>query len=232
MQIRAEKRMSSGFTILAAYQYSKLFSNGQGWLEDGFAQNVYNRAADKALSVLNFPSRFVVSYLYELPFGAHKKLLNGRLVSVLAGGWQVGGITTLQRGNPFAVTAVGASPYITGSWRPNVVSDPSLPSGQRSFAQWFNPSAFAFPVNSFTFGDGPRTLPRTLRPGIENFDFTITKMTRIRENVSVQFRVEFFNGFNHVNLMGPGQVLGTATFGQITTAREGRDIQFGLKVLF
>src|SRR5204863_7323629 len=109
---------------------------------------------------------------------------------------------------------------------------PTLPASLRSIAQWFNPNAFAFPANSYTFGNGPRTLPRTLRPGIQNFDFTVTKMTHIKERMSLQFRAEAFNALNHPNFMGPAGQLGSPTFGQITAAREGRDIQFGLKLLY
>ena len=52
------------------------------------------------------------------------------------------------------------------------------------------------------------------------------------ERGNVQFRAEFFDLFNHLNFGGPGTSFGTASFGVIGSANDGRTIQFGLKLLF
>lgn len=82
-------------------------------------------------------------------------------------------------------------------------------------------------------------------PGLTNLDMALLKSTRIRENMNLQFRAEFFNILNHTNLSYPAAALFTgtpsptttlgrnATAGQITTyASPSREIQLGLKLVF
>ena len=56
-------------------------------------------------------------------------------------------------------------------------------------------------------------------------DFAVT------ERIGMQFRVEFFNAFNHTNFGVPGVTLGSG-FGQIVSASDARIIQFALKLKF
>jgi hypothetical protein len=67
------------------------------------------------------------------------------------------------------------------------------------------------------------------------------KTTAITERTSLQFRVETFNTFNHVNLGAPGTTFSSASasgpnnntnFGVISTASPGRQIQLALKLIF
>jgi len=67
---------------------------------------------------------------------------------------------------------------------------------------------------------------------LTNFDFSLTKNTRINDRINTQFRAEFFNGFNHANFGSPGNALGNANFGVISSALDPRIIQLGLKILF
>jgi hypothetical protein len=74
----------------------------------------------------------------------------------------------------------------------------------------------------------------------------LLKTTKITENMTLQFRAEIFNIFNHTNLSlpyatvftgsaSPTAILtyNTATAGQIPTAGvPSREIQFGLKLIF
>ena len=54
-----------------------------------------------------------------------------------------------------------------------------------------------------------------------------------REGLRVQFRSEFFNLFNSVNLGNPNaSVSSGATMGRITSAADARVIQFAIKFLF
>ena len=60
-----------------------------------------------------------------------------------------------------------------------------------------------------------------------------TKVGGIREDADLQFRMEFFNLFNHAQFNPPGNTLNTATFGEITSSSvPGRILQFGLKYSF
>ena len=70
-------------------------------------------------------------------------------------------------------------------------------------------------------------------PGQNNFDFSITKDTRIMEGLTMQFRSEFYNLWNHAQYNPPGNDLNTTTFGVISSSSvPPRVVQFGLKFLF
>jgi len=68
-------------------------------------------------------------------------------------------------------------------------------------------------------------------PGINNWDLALHKDTRIGENSALEFRLEFFNVFNHAQFTNPtGEI--NSNIGQITNARDGRIGQAALKFSF
>ena len=70
-------------------------------------------------------------------------------------------------------------------------------------------------------------------PGLQQWDFSATKNTRIRGRHSFEFRFEAFNFLNHPNYNTPSVDVRTpATFGRITSARTMREMQIGLKYIF
>ena len=73
-------------------------------------------------------------------------------------------------------------------------------------------------------------------PGINNWDFSVQKDFKFGEGRAVEFRSEFFNAFNHVQFYSPtyqnGAIGGDGQFGQVTSDRGPRVIQFALKVYF
>ena len=58
------------------------------------------------------------------------------------------------------------------------------------------------------------------------------KNTAITERVNTQLRVEFFNFLNHPQWLPPNRFVDQASFGVISSAKDPRIIQFGLKILF
>ena len=81
-----------------------------------------------------------------------------------------------------------------------------------------------------TFGNSGRNILRG--PRFFNADMSLLKDTRVTERVSVQLRAEFFNIFNTVRFNTPNRNVSSSQFGRITSARDPRIIQFGLKLLF
>jgi hypothetical protein len=113
--------------------------------------------------------------------------------------------------------------------RVNVLRDPNLPADQRTVQHWFDTSALAAPP-SFTFGNAPRTL--VMVPGLIELSASLLKNFRFRERIAFQFRVDSLNVINHANFNPPGNQLGAATFGVISSAKDPRTMQLGLKVEF
>jgi hypothetical protein len=69
-------------------------------------------------------------------------------------------------------------------------------------------------------------------PGINNWDLSFLKRTKITESKSVEFRAEFFNAFNHVQFLNPDTNGFDGTFGQISQDRGPRLVQFALKFYY
>ena len=88
-----------------------------------------------------------------------------------------------------SLTVRGAPSNTGGPDRPNMLHDWHLASG-RGLQSWFDTAAIA-PTAPFTFGNAGRNL--ISGPPVANLDFAIYKSFRIRERVSLQFRMEAFD---------------------------------------
>ncbi|HXN29755.1 MAG TPA: carboxypeptidase regulatory-like domain-containing protein [Candidatus Acidoferrales bacterium] len=255
-QLTVDKRFSHGFIFRAAYTLSKTIDLTSGFrARSSEYTDPLDYRLDRALADFDTPQRLVISGLWELPFD--HGIENGILKKIL-GGWQFNAIASYQKGNPFSLFSNNNSsqqdqnPDLS---RPNVLAPTQYENprnGQQVFntgtancispdagdingnvtgAYWFNPSSYdCVNVPLFSFGDAPRNFLRG--PGIDNYDLSIVKKTSFMESKSVEFRAEFFNAFNHVQFFNPNTAGGSGTFGQITTDRNPRLIQFGLKFYF
>jgi len=136
------------------------------------------------------------------------------------------GITAFQSGNPLNVDFTGPTTGLAS--RPDRVADTPM-TGAKTAAQWFNTAAFQAPAPG-RFGNAGRNLVRG--PGINKWDIGLFKNFRLQEQLNLQFRWETFNTFNHTNFWGVSSTLGAGNFGQVTSARDGRVMQFALKLDF
>ena len=130
LETSIERRFRNGLNLLASYTYSKTitdadssFSTLTGFNSQVFgAQNPYNLRGEKAVSYQDIPHAFVLSYLYELPFGPGKKHLSHGVASKIAGGWQISGIHRYQAGSPTVINEFStANPYSGGNYRLSLV---------------------------------------------------------------------------------------------------------------
>ena len=241
LQTKIEKRFSNHFYFLMGYTWSKAIGNEPAesltFQPNATGQNYFPFApqgstSDKGLAAIDLRQSFTLSYLYELPFGRGRKLLNGSgaAVNQLLGGWNVTGITRVRTGFPLGATITPSLLNNTMGNRPNVVCDPNLPTSQQKVQRFFNTSCFTAPA-SFQFGNSGRTFGSG--PGQVNFDFSILKDFRIREQMSLEFRTEIFNILNSAEFDLPSTAIGTGPAGTIAaTINDARQIQFGLKLKF
>jgi hypothetical protein len=234
-QAKLEKRFSGGSTVVVAYTYSKLISDGgdNGWTSAGF-RDYYCRACDKSLSPYDQRHRLVTSFTYELPFGRGKQYGGGwnRVADAVLGQWQINGIATINSGLPLQIATSGNTSFsFGGGQRPDSTGrDARLDNP--ALERWFDTSAFVLPA-PYTFGNMGRVHPTLRADRTENFDFSIFKNFRIKERVSLQFRAEWFNAMNHPIFNAPNATVGSSTFGVVTGQdNRPRQTQLALKVLF
>jgi hypothetical protein len=234
-QIKVEKRLSRGLSVLSSYMFSKAISNGRGesgagGVGNSLPQNPQNYQAERSLADEHRPHRFVASYVYELPVGHGKPVLPNanRLVNGVLGGWTTSGILTRSSGRLTSLTVRGAPSNTGGPDRPNVLHDWHL-SGGGNLQSWFDTTAFA-PNAPFTFGNAGRNL--ISGPGVTNLDFALFKSFKIHERLALQFRAEAFNATNTPPFDPPNVQTGDPGFGTIGSAGTPRNLQFGLKLVF
>ncbi len=230
LQITGRKRMSQGLMFEGSYTFAKAREIGMNH------QNSYDIDASWALASYDIEHRFVMSYLYELPFGHNRRFASGAspLVNLLIGGWQFNGITTIQSGTPLSITANNTAGIFGQRTQPNNNgNDPRLdgPVNQR-LNRYFDTNVYSQPA-AFTFGNEPIFSPVLRAHGVRNFDLSLFKNFEVRPTVTMQFRVEAINAFNTVQFAAPNTSVTSNSFGVITAqANAPRQLQFGLKLLW
>jgi len=221
-----------------------------GAVVQGFPQDPYDTHPEKGPSAFDVTNSFAMSLAQDL-HGEDIGFLHSVSRKVTAG-WELLSISSISSGSPFTVySGVQQTGYgSNGVDRPDQIGKPVLSTARENRQDYFgrgeeNPSFFSIPVN-IPGGSGPNegrfgTLGRnTFRgPAYYDYDFAMIKDTPFGvrksglELVDLQFRAEFFNLFNIVNMGLPSNILNGSGFGQISkTAGTSRQIQFSLKLIY
>jgi hypothetical protein len=233
--LRGEKRFAAGFNFLTTYTWSKFLNDtdegGDALGNEPSYANYYDRDSDYGPSGNDVRHRFTVSSVYELPVGRGKRYLAKGPLGVIAGNWSVGVLALMQTGPPTTVTTQTntTNAFSAGAQRADLLRDPNLKSSERTLTRWFDTSAFTQPA-TFTFGTSGRGVIRG--DGVVNFDLSLLKNFFFAEQKGFQFRLEMFNAFNHPDFGLPGATLNGPGFGVVSSARGGRNIQVGLRLVF
>jgi hypothetical protein len=225
LQVSVNRRFAKGMSFQAAYTWSKTITDADN--DAATPQNSYNVSADRGLASYDRPQMLTFNYVWELPFAKGMKGFQGKFLD----GWVLSGITSFNSGNAYTVYATKGFSGVAGagSERADRVAGQST-SGPKTVAEYFNTAAFTDPAD-LTFGNS--SVGAVRGPGTNNWDISLGKNTKLRENVNLQFRAEFLNAFNHVSFSGINTYISSgAAFGAVTSARDPRLIQFGLKVQF
>jgi hypothetical protein len=230
---KMERRLRNNFAYNVSYTLSQskddASSPGPTESEANVPQNVRNifdETGEWALSSFDHRHQLIASGVVALPFFAAARGLAGAIL----GGWRANAIVVVQSGAPFTVNLgtdranIGAGP----AQRPDQLRDPDLPGGERTPDRWFATGAFALQA-PFTFGSAPRN--SVVGPGYSNLDLALAKTWQVR-NSTLELRWEIFNSFNRANFDLPNRVFGSPDFGRISSAKNPREMQFGVRVAF
>jgi hypothetical protein len=229
-QFTLNKRLSRGFTLLAAYTFSKDLgltdSQGEGSLG---SRDPANWNLDKGVLGTNRPQILAISSVWQVPSGYANQVMKQ-----LLGGWELTGIFSANSGAPLTVRA-GVDQSLTGQAldTADVVGNwhfSQSRSRQQQVSQWFNTSAFALPALG-TYGNSG--IDVVSGPAVSNLDLALFRNFQFKERLKIQFRAEFFNALNHTVLGNPNTTLTSATFGLITSTQTAPRVgELGLKFLF
>ena len=277
LQLQLKKRLSNGLQFQSAYTFSRSIDATQSLTDAEVTTSHYvgtdpfNRLTDRGLYNFDVTHNFSFNTLYRLP----QLSSSGSGMGWLANGWWLSGIFSANNGFPFT-PALGANRSRSGVLggtngmdRPDLVAgrnNSNITSGVSTGCQgvaagtplgtanlYYDPCAFTLQPAGF-LGTAGRNILRG--PGMVSLDFTVAKDTplkRLGENGRLEFRAEFFNIINRVNLSTPevgvsdigsaavvyaGSLTSVAeatlsSAGRIlSTATKSRQIQFSLKLLF
>jgi len=232
--LRVEKRETYGLSFSATYEYSNQYDNYSGPHGN---QDLINLSNDWSATSYNTPQYLQLSYIYNLPIGPGKPLLDlagwGR---PLVSGWTVSGMAYWNDGRPLALQPeFNNTGDVLSTLYVNVVPGVDPHVSNPSPTQWFNPAAFAQPPD-FTLGNGPRTMSNLLGPGHNSMDVSLDKRMPVGPT-SLDFNVTAFNFLNHANWNYPDTTIGPASApnvdaGKIIGSHGGRVIQLGLILSF
>ncbi len=238
--------------IQAGFTWGKSIDDSSGVVAAGSSpQNPFDYHPEKGPSTFDATTSFGLSAAQNLHLD--RVALLRVAGSGITSGWEVLSIASISSGSPFTVysgiqqTGAGSN----GVDRPDQITTPHLSTTRKVREDYFgegtnNAADFFFIPIHVSGGTGPNqgrfgTLGRnTFRgPAFYNFDLAAIKDTPFgtrksgAELVDLQFRAEFFNIFNIVDMGLPANIISGSGFGQISkTAGNSRQIQFSLKLIY
>jgi hypothetical protein len=239
LHVNATRRFSQSLQFGVAYTWSKAMGLTNS---DQQALPLYQNYRVWSYGKLSFDQthKLVANYLWELP--KLSKVAPNPVVRAVFDNWQLNGIATFASGTPAGIGfSTTDNADITGGGdgaRVVMLENPILERGERSFSRWFNTNAFGRPARG-TAGNAPKDVFRL--PGVNNWDVTLLKRFPLgSEQRSLQFRWEMYNAFNHTQYFGidttarfdPAGNQVSQLFGQVTSTRLPRIMQFGLHFYF
>ena len=238
LAVRARKRLQNGIALGATYTYSHSIDNatsigGNGGTSTAIAQNWQNLLAEESNSSFDVRHKVNGYFLYELPFGPDRTYLtSGNFLSKALNGLSISGNFDFATGNPltphYEAAVLDVARGSTGSLRPDRVLGISLTAGGGSLNNWFNKAAFTTPAN--TYGTASRySIPG---PGTVSTDVALSKTHRFGEMKTLEVRATINNFFNTVQYSGVDSTLGSATYGEVTSAASMRQFTFTARYRF
>jgi Carboxypeptidase regulatory-like domain/TonB dependent receptor len=255
LQISLEQREWKGLQYRTNYTWSKCLNNSLGYFgpfgdeealpgttsQTGFSfffQNAYNPRGDYGRCINDVASAFNGYLVYDLPFGKGKMFGGGvsDIVNTVIGGWSLGSDFTLHSG--FGITALGSDSSGTNSASPRA----NCPSGVSQSGsgqivnlgggqfgkQFWNPAS-AVPGVAGTFGTC--AIGSFRGPGLATADLNLGKRFVLGERTSLQAMAQFINVTN-TPIFGRPSFFQGSSFGVISSSNPGRQIQFGMKLIF
>jgi hypothetical protein len=232
-QFRVEKRTSYGLTFLSSYTLSKV-------MEQNNFLNAQDTVMVRQLTDYDRTHRWVLSGLYELPFGRGKRWAGDAsgLLNHLIGDWQIQGIYTRQSGPLLGspdLERIGSAKldhptperYFNNCYRDVNGNLKNCKEGESPV--WYQRAPF-------TLRTTPNRFSNIRVPWKPILDLSAFKHIRISERFTLQYRFETFNTLNTVIFAAPNTNFSDSRFGQIATPRGSvyfpRNLQMALKLYF
>ena len=238
LQLSVKKALSKGLWVLSNYTWShSLDTNTQnGWIA---AESDYQIAlSPRSLygnSQIDARQAWNGGFVYQLPFGQGKTLLNRKgILNGVVGGWQLSNTWQASDGEPFSPLWGGPNEDFSGSgnWYPNRVCDGKV--SNPTISEWFNPACFVAAAPG-TYGNSGRDI--LSGPGYFNMNTSFSKsfkLPHLGEQAKLQIRIDATDVLNHANFgsVNTGVTPAPTSAGVIGSAITSRNVQLGARLVF
>lgn len=252
-QASLNKNMAKGLFLKGGYTWSKSInmSDDDGWAGLPLTNLPSAIKRNRALAGYDRTHMFVMSWVYEMPFGKGRQFNLTGLADKVAGGWRLNGIYSAYTGTPFTVGAAATSLNAPGSSQTADQIGELVKTGDVGpGTQYYSVNSFRDPnfqrvANTYRFGTMGRNSVRG--PGFQKADLAMFKDFQLTERFLLQFKAEAFNFTNTPRFGNPaanvssmstnaatGAVIATNNFMAITSTDAGseRKFRFGLRLTF
>jgi hypothetical protein len=226
MDVEVNKRLSGGLSFLTAFTWSKAIDQNSAYHLGGDAPNPFDMLKSEQ-GLAEFDRRIVLatSVLWEPFVTSNNPLLRG---------WTFFPNFKTRTGGPLEFWWGDMHLDGTGwSGHANVSKNPGKSHSSRAeaIAEYFDTSVF-IDIPEGQYGNAGKGL--IAGPGYWSFNLAVLRdfYLPLTEETRFQFRAEFFNMFNNVNLNNPTTDYTSSRFGQIRVAGDPRQIQLGLKFIW
>jgi len=260
--VKFDKRMSKGLLVGANYTWSANMTDadeaqnvqdsttGSGLTPSTpqIPEDFFNFRKEWSRSAFDRPHRFVVHYVYEIPWFSSGPVALRKVF----GGWQISGFTEAQSGQPFTITTgadtAGVLGLATFPARPNsnpggIITKDPVTGDFRTFSTPINGTgvvvtplaANGSPLANSMPGGGNLGRNTFRGPSLQNWNFSVMKKINLMEDWQLQLRSDFFNVWNHNNFANPVANMSSPAFGNNTSTgfwTDARLITFSAKVRF
>jgi len=249
--LSVNKRMSHGLQFGLAYTFSKNISNndeslGVGAITNGspqVPQDFSDYRSEKSVSAFDRTHRFVVNYIYEIPW-FKSSWAQAPVIKQVFSGWQFSGVTAFQSGQPFTILT-GVDSNGNGAGGDRAIFNPAgaftkdpLTGNLRTFTTSKVNGMFLVPLGNnglpvaFSLGNGNLGKNTLRAPSFWNNDLSLQKRIRILEGHVLVLRADLLNAFNQDNYGIPVNNLNSPIFGQNTNNWGNRSMVLGAKYTF
>jgi hypothetical protein len=233
LQMKLTRRMASGLQLTAAYTWSHTIDNSASAFGTSGGVLVGSNGTpllqyERGNSDTDQRQLFMLSSIYELPFGRGKMLAHDvpKALDYVIGGWQWNNVIQLATGTPLDITSGGVGPNgrpdYHGGCKTNV-----------SWHVWIQCPSTAFTAPAGLVGDLPRNaFPG---PGTYTWDTSMVKNIVISERVTTQLRAQVYNLLNTPQFQNPDTNYANGDFGQLLNARiapPNRELELAIRVSF
>jgi hypothetical protein len=237
LQVSLAKQFTKGLSLNANYAWQRAVSYQANF-------STWDKRAAKGRDSALRQQQIIIYGLYELPFGRNKPFLgnaNG-VINQIVGGWQLSPVLNYSSGLPFSLSYGSCNTSIPSS-------APCLVNGQPGR---FQSHVTGFPGSNLQYFDAQKLGTTFSAPGLDqigtigrnsvfgphffNTDLSVQKNFPVREIATLQFRMDAFNVFNHINWGTPsGNIENPGTINQgpgVDGSTNPRQLQFSVRVQF